>query len=309
MAVEATREWKGMRTRQKSRVLDTMQNGSIVNGAIIAPDGVDVSHRLKLEPRKTISQQAYARNRGVMGKFAEENGGFVSALFESCVTMVERFPTLSQSDIARLMFIATYTGYDDGHLRHDNGTAITRVGLQKLTGMSRARFSEFYGRLINEDVLREDGDAILVNPNVFQRGESGEGTDDIQRIRLYRKTIRELYDKYGKGRDVKQLAIVFAVIPFLHFNTNIVCYNPQEYYYDQIRPITVCKLAALLNYSETSKLKTAMNNVKLGGKPVFCFIEDIHDKRKRRIIVNPRVVYAGNAEGLGQIRAISVLFN
>lgn len=309
MLVESTKEWKGMQPRQKIRMLDAMENATIVNGAIIAPDGIDVSHRLKIEPRTTFAQQRYARNRSTMGIFADENGGFVSALYESCMTMAERFTSLNQSDIARLMFIGTYTGYSDGRLRHDNGNTLDRAGLLKLTGMSRARFSEFYNRLLTEDILREDGDTFKVNPTVFQRGEHGEGTEDRQRIRLYRRTIRELYGEYGKGHGIKQLAIVFTVIPFLHYNTNIICFNPQEYHYDQIQPMTVDKLAALLGYGQTSKLKTAMNNVKLGGKPVFTFVEDIHDKRKRRIVVNPRVIFAGNAEGLTQVRAIAVLFN
>lgn len=308
MSVERTREWKGMQPRQKARMLAAMQNATVIDGAIIAPDGVDVTHRLRLEPRKTTGEQRYAKNRSVMGRFGEENGGFVSALFESCVTMAQRFPSISQSDVARIMFIGTYTGYD-GCLRYDNGVNINRGALAKLTGLSRARFSEFYQRLLAEQVVREEADIIHVNPSVFQRGEPNEDTIDLQRIRIYRQTVRDLYARYGKGRNVKQLAIVFAVIPFLHFNTNIVCYNPQEYYFDKIQPMTIDKLAALLNYAETRKLKAAMNDVKLGGHPVFVFVEDVHDRRKRRVVVNPRVVFAGNAEGLEQVRAISVLFN
>lgn len=309
MSVESTREWKGMRPRQKARVLEAMKNATVRDGAIIAPDGVDVSHRIALVPRKTEAQQRYARNRSVMGRFAEENGGYVSALFESCITMAERFPSLSQSDIARLMFIGTYTGYDDGCLRHDNKILIDRAALSKLVGISREQFSKFYGRLQAEDIIRDENEGVFVNPSVFQRGESEAGLSDIQRTRIYRRTVRDLYAEYGKGRGVKQLAIVFTLIPFLHYSTNVVCFNPQEYYYDQIQPMTVDKLAALLNYTETRKLKAAMNSVKLGGQPVFAFVEDIEDKRKRRIIVNPRVVFAGNAEGLEKVRALCVLFN
>ncbi|MFD0675293.1 MULTISPECIES: hypothetical protein [unclassified Paenibacillus] len=290
-------------------MLDAIQNATIVDGAIIAPDGVDVSHRLKVEPRKTLSQQKFVRNRSIMGRFSEENGNYVTAFFESCVTMAERFPSLTQSDLGRLMFIGTYTGYDDGSLRHDNGITINRASLMKLVGISREQFSKFFSRLLADDVIREDDGVILVNPTVFTRGEVSSGLTEMQHIRIYRKTVRELYEEFGKGRDVKQLAIVFTVIPFLHFNTNIICYNPQEYYYDQLRPMTVDKLAALLDYAEWRKLKLAMNSVKLGGQPVFAFVEDVNDSRKRRIIVNPRVVFAGNAEGLEQLRALCVLFN
>ncbi|MDO3682162.1 hypothetical protein [Paenibacillus ehimensis] len=304
------RAWRGMTAVQKSRVGDALLNATIRDGAIIAPDGYDVSHRLKLEIRTTEAQRKHAKDRSTMGLFADENGGFVFSLFISCSTVAERFPTLTQSDMARLMFIGTYTGYEDGRLRYDNGTPLLRTSLEKLVGLSRARFSEFYNRLVTEDILREEDGEIDINPTVFQRGGSEvAGTEDYQRTRLYRRTVRDLYEAYGKGRDVKQLAIVYAVIPFLHFNTNIVCYNPQEYNAEKLKPMTLDKLAALLHYSDTQKLKIAMSSVMLGGRPVFGFVEDVNDKRKRRVIVNPRVVFAGNADGLRQVRGICALFN
>lgn len=308
MSAEKSREWKGMPARQKSRLFDAMQNATIKNGAIIAPDGVDISHRLEIKPRVIESQQRYARNRSVMGRFAEENGGFVFALFESGITVAEAFPSLTQSDIARLIFIGTYTGYD-GILRHPNGAPISHDALKKIIGISREHFSKFYGRIKAEDVIREDGKLIRVNPNMFQRGEVSGSFADFSRMRIYRDTVRELYDIYGKGRSVKQLALVFAVIPFLHFNTNVVCFNPIVHDTDQIHPMTVDKLAALLSYDDWRKLKAAMNKVWLGGKPAFAFVEDPYDSRKRRIIVNPRIVFAGDSNGLNWLRATAVLFN
>lgn len=308
MGAETTKEWKGMQPRQKARVFDTLQNGRIIDGEIIAPDGVNVSHRLKVEPRKTISQQRFVKNRSKMALFSDENGGHVLALYESCEALSDRFPSLTQADIARLMFVGTYTGYD-GRLRYDNGTTITRAKLEKMIGISREQFSKFYNRLISENALHEEGGQISVNSSVFQRGEVSGDIGDLQYIRVYRDTVRNLYDEYGKGRDARQLAIVFLIIPFLHYNANIVCYNPQEYYFDQIRPMTVDKLAALLGYKKTRSLKTAMNKVMINGQPVFAFVEDVHDRRKRRIIVNPRVIFAGNDEGLERVQALAAIFN
>lgn len=305
-----TAEQRGMTARQKARIFATLKSGKIQDGKIIAPDGTNMSHRMRIVDVVPEPRRRYVENRSTMGLFSKQNGGFVSFMFSSCVTMVERFPSLTQADYARLMFLGTYTSYDNSRLRYDNGKIINREGLRRLTGMSRSRFSEFYRRLVAEDILRRQHDgSYKFNPKVFQRGGEDGLVTDAQHIRLYRDTIRKLYDEYGRGRDARQLAVVFAVIPFLHYQLNIVCYNPQEYYDDEIRPMTLEKLAALLGYAETQKLKAAMNRVRLNGQPVFGFVEDVHDRRKRRIIVNPRVVYSGNAEGLEKVRALCVLFN
>ncbi|GGG08625.1 hypothetical protein [Paenibacillus aceti] len=240
---------------------------------------------------------------------AEENGGFVFALFNGCMTMAERFPSLTQSDLARLMFIGTYTNYD-GRLQYDNGRPINRKALEALLGMNRARFSELYQKLLIEEIVKDENEHgdIYINPSIFYRGKLGDAEyklDDYRHTRLFRKTVRDLYERYN-GRTIKQLAIVFAVLPFINFAFNVVCFNPEEIDEDRVKPMDLENLAALLNYKDTHKLRTALGALKLDGKPVFLLIPDVNDKRKRRIIVNPRIVFAGKAETLAGIK---VLFN
>lgn len=238
-----------------------------------------------------------------------ENGGFVFAIFRGCMTMAERFPTLSQSDLARLMYIGTFTQYS-GRLQYDNGRPIDRKKLETLLGMSRARFSEFFGRLVAAEIITagdEYGD-IYVNPSVFYRGslkKSDYDLSDYQHTRLFRSTVRDLYERYN-GRTIKQLALVYAVLPFVNFAFNVVCFNPEETDEDRVKPMDLDNLAALLQYQDTQKLKRALEAIKLDGKPVFYLPHNVHDKRKRRIIVNPRIVFAGPAKSLAGIK---VLFN
>lgn len=241
---------------------------------------------------------------------SDENGGFVFALFNGCMTMVERFPSLNQSDLARLMYMGTYTNYD-GRLQFDNGRPINRKALEALLNMSRARFSEFYGKLLADDIVtdgNEHGD-IFINPSIFYRGSLDDAEynlDEYRHTRLFRKTVRELYERYN-GRSIKQLAIVFAVLPFINFAFNVVCFNPEENNEDRVSPMDLERLAALLSYKDTHKLRAALGSLKLDGKPVFLLIPDVNDKRKRRIIVNPRVVFAGTDPA--KLAAIKVLFN
>jgi hypothetical protein len=296
--------------RHGRRINETLNGGVIRNGRVISPDGVDMSHRFEILPVRPESTVRYVRNRSAIGEFSAENGGYVWGLFKSSVTMEMQWSKhgLTQSDFARLMFIGTYVDYD-GVLRHPNGRLITRESMAELIGIHRTKFDEFFSKLEAVPIIKvaEDG-AIYMSSDVFQRGKIAKG-EYVDRIRVYRDTVRKLYEKYGKGRSVRQLGIIYSIVPFVHRNLNIVCYNPLEKHEDNIQPITLDKLALILGYQNATKFKAALRAIEINGQPVFAFVEDIHDGRKRRIIVNPRVIFAGNFEGLQACRALVALFN
>lgn len=305
------RTWNEAHPKIKRRIYEVTQNATIKDGIIYNEQGEDVSHLAEVVPKpKTVTaKQNFGLSAvGDLKTHEEENGGFVLAFFSRTMTMAERFPELSQADLARLMFIGTYVAWETNRLQFDNGRVIDKKGLEKLVGMSTKRFNEFYSRLVAENVLYEEGKELFINPSVFYRGELkkiGFDVSHLQYTRLFRKTVRDLYSKFN-SRTVKQLATIYAVLPFLNFDTNIVCFNPEETDPELLKPMYLEKLAALLGYQDTQKLKRALETVKVDGKPVFWLPQNVHDKRQRRIVVNPKVVYGGDGKQLG---AISALFN
>lgn len=300
---------KRIEKRQGKRASATLEGGTIRNGRVYSPDGLDMSHRYNIQTTQDERKEKYVRDRSAIGLFAEENGGFVWGLFKSCSAMSTQWADadLTQSDLARLMFIGTFTDYE-GVLRHSNGVPFNTVSLRKLVGIHQTKFDELYDKLTDVHILREDNGLIYMSNEVFQRGKIQKG-EYVDRMRIYRATMRELYEKYGKGRSVKQLGLIYSMIPFMHRNLNIICYNPLETHDDSIRPICLDKLAVLLGYKDATTLKRALRAVEVNKQPVFAFVEDVNDSRKRRVIVNPRVVFAGDFDGLVACRGIAVLFN
>lgn len=299
-----------MEKRQGKRASATLDGGTIQGGRVVSPDGVDMSHRFEVRRVKSPRKAHYVRNLSEMGIYNSENGGFVWGVFKSAEMMRShwRSAELSQSDLARLMFIGTFTD-NDGVLRHSNGRMITVTRLHEMLGIHRTKFNEFYQKLTTAFILKvaEDG-AIQVNGDAFHRGRIPKG-EYADRIRIYRDTVRSLYAKYGKGRSVRQLGIIYSVIPFLHRNLNIVCRNPLERIDEAIVPLTLDELAGMLGYSSVAKFRTALRAIEVDGQPVFAFVEDVADSRKRRLVVNPRVVFAGDYDGLLACRGLAVLFN
>ncbi|ASN05303.1 hypothetical protein [Virgibacillus necropolis] len=301
--INETEFLNGLNTKVKKDIFDTKKT-------FYDKEGVDISDKFELIAKTTEEQVRGLKGRDAMEMHEIENGKFIFAFFESTKLLEERFPTLSAQDIARLMFIGTYVAWETNRLQFDNGKKIIRKkDLEALVGMSTKRFNELYKRYVDEVIITEGDDGqLFINPTVIYRGsvkKLGRAVDNLSYTRIFRTTVRELYHQF-KGRKLGQLAIVYSVIPFLNFNTNIIVYNPEETAEDLLRPMNVKALAALLGYKDQAKFKTALNGIRLDGVPMFTFGEDPYNRREKRIIVNPRIIFGGKGESLG---AISVLFN
>ncbi|ALC81551.1 hypothetical protein [Bacillus gobiensis] len=273
----------------------------------------EVASHYEPAPIYTENQKRALKGITELDVHQAEHGGFVNVFFEQSKTMLERIPELTQSDMARLLFLATYTSYPDrdssyGYLRHDNGHYISKKGMFELLKMSRNKFDEFYKKIVDCGIIEEDEEKLAVNPGYFYRGDFGKVkpiVNDFQNTRVFRKTVRELYREYN-GRQIKQLGLIYAVLPFVNFKYNIISHNPDEQVSGYVKPMRLGELADKLGYAKASALKTALRAIRYDGKPIFQFVEDESDSRKRKVIINPSVVFASNNETL---EAIKVLFN
>lgn len=106
--------------------------------------------------------------------------------------------------------------------------------------------------------------------------------------------------------DYARLSLIYAVLPFVNKNFNIIAHNPDEQDPNYVKPMRLGELADKLGYAKVSALKTALKSIRYEGKAVFQFVEDDADNRKRKIIVNPSVIYGSNGQ---QLDAIKALFN
>lgn len=309
--LQEQRMWQNLHPKTKRGVLALMNNVVFQDGrAFSTKTGEDVTHLVDVGLKTTDKQVRGLQAVDELSTHEIENGGFIFAFFKQLTTIEKRFPTLTKQDTARLMYLGTFVAWESNRLQSDNGKKhYTKKDLEGLVDMSTKRFNELFKRLENEDIIRElKTGEIYMNPTVFYRGSLRNheyDITDLEYTRMFRNTVRDLYKEF-KGRRLAQLAVIYSVIPFLNLHYNIVCHNPNETSEELVKPMDLGELAELLGYVDASSLKRSLNRIKVDGKPVFGFFENIHDRRTFRIVVNPRVVFAGNGESL---KAIKVLFN
>jgi hypothetical protein len=128
--------WQGLTTKQKRGFLAIKDNAIVVDGVVYDSEG-NAQSKAELVVNITEAQREGLQAVDELSAHEVENGLFVFAFFESSKTMGEVYPSLTQADLARLMFVGTYTGYRTGRLQHDNGRPIYKKALEVLVGISR----------------------------------------------------------------------------------------------------------------------------------------------------------------------------
>ncbi|MCM3087759.1 hypothetical protein M3557_07505 [Bhargavaea ginsengi] len=296
------------RMKQRKKQLDMLGNFTMVDGRAYDAQGRDITDRIVVNTVDTPKQVRRLEARDELTRHETENGGFYMLYFAQARTMVERFPTLLQADGARLLFLATYASWEEGRLQYDNGVVIEKKDMPELMQMSRSSFLKMFKRFVDEGILEERDGVIYVNQSVAYRGYAENHPFDMrgyESTRVFKTTIRHLYGEYH--RKAKQLGLLYSVIPFIHANSGIIAENPEETDPARLIPMSLTRLAMVLEYGDPHKLKQAMRQIEYGeDEVVFRFIEDIEDTRERQIIVNPKVIYGGGGTGLDELQSLFI---
>lgn len=301
----------------RERMISQSQNYIVKDGKVYdVSTGEDISHLyqnqwlIPVMNNVSVKSKEAFKSLKVLGEHEAENGQFVFAFFALTKNITDTYPELKKPDIARLMYLGTLIEWESGILKTGNGKAtvsVTRSNFHEVVKLSKNRAYTLLNQLIDSKVLSENvHNELIMNKELFYRGRKENfpvSIKDKKFTRMFRKTVQSIFDK-ATGQQMNSIAIIYMVLPFLNLYTNIISHNPDEISADKIKPMTLGQLADMLGYKDYRKLKTTLNSVKIGESFVFGFFIAEQDKRSMRIVVNPRVVFAGDGEQLGAVTAL-----
>lgn len=239
----------------------------------------------------------------------EELGGFVFVLFKYCDKLLNSHTDITPEDITKLFYLATYVDYK-GNLIFDD-KSMTRQNLQEVLKINRSNFDLFFNKMKKNNIfIQPDKNTIKINKEYFTKGEIEK---EIQQYydytRVYIKSIRYLFENVPQ-RKHKQLGTYFKLIPYIHRQQNVLCWNPSDNIND-IQLMTLSDLKDILGYNRKSVkpfidslLETRLDN----GEAIVGFFVTNSDFWKSTVVVNPKVFYGGNFNIDGGISAFSQYF-
>jgi hypothetical protein len=198
---------------------------------------------------------------------------------------------ISPEVLTKLILISTYMNYDN-KLMLPNSKSMTKQDMYRLLAVSDSSCERFYNAVTSTGILTEGKDGCLcLNTDLFFKGTTQKDIN-INRMRLYIKSIRQLYNQ-AKPTEHKFLSYLFQAIPFMNVNYNMLCFNPMETDFDSVKAMQLKDYCSIIGYSPDNdrRLKTKLKKIRLDGIPVFSFVDNASGLF---CYINPNVLYAGS---------------
>ena len=221
---------------------------------------------------------------------------------------------LDDSDVARLMVLATKTDYyktivfgkEDGryiYARWDTIGDILNICDSESWNFRKATD----GRFIKED---KDGNLILV-AKCFKRGRlSGSWVASAHErngslTRMYAPGVMALY-RATSGHQKSLLCYMYKLLPYVSVEHNILCWNPKETDINNVNPLSVEDVCDLVGYSKTNarrfkKILTGPEfSIRKRTEHAFVYI----GYGKERFCLNPHIFFAGSKESASALERL-----
>ena len=277
--------------------------------------GEVISNNFNIEELKDIERKIkFKEKMKLENEFKEAQqeylGYFVFFIFEHIEDLNK---ILSDSDLVRFLYLGTYTK-SDGLLKFDNGLSLTKKHIKKILKIKDEAFRLFWNILMDNELILEKDEMIYINLFYFYRGKEKDYYKYMNTkfgdkfTRLYIKTTRNLYENTN-SRRIKKLAIIYKLLPFVNWQTNILCKNPSETNKNKIEPLTILDISNYCDYDKThlARFRKELHEFKYNNNDIFMRIGKGIDINYDYIVVNPLFYYRGN--NINELNYLLILFH
>lgn len=204
------------------------ETGEVFENAELRTQEQRESYKKYLETKKEYE----FKNAEINEKY-KKHGAFVWFIYHSNQVLDLG---ITPDQLTKLIYLSTYLYYNN-RLLVKKDKYMTKSHMKEILKVSERTFKTFWSAIVKADILKidnEDG-CLYINDKLFKRGKI-ELDEDESKIRLYRKSIRSLYEM-SKPCEHKFLSYLFQAIPFVNKNYNIISHNPLENDLDLVQPM------------------------------------------------------------------------
>lgn len=255
-----------------------------------------------LSPRQVKAQRSY-RARGEQIAAARQTREYNGRLnFYFALSRDRRADPVRPGTLARVFFLATFLRSEDSRLYAQDGTPLAKSDLPNLLKLSKSSFRSFWDDAAGKFIFPQDDGSITIADEFFRgslrKHATGENSDYQK---LFISSLRELYWQTPPRRH-RYLGFLFAILPLVHWEYNIVCKNPREADRTKVEPLSLdelCENVGPNGYAENQRqrLLSAFQNLKFEIDGTIQFLVAYLEDRvsgNSYLVVNPNVLYRGS---------------
>ena len=255
---------------------------------------------------KNPKKAEYMKARTEFMEFLNQNqGAFVHLIYNYGKPIFEDIledvgQAKGNTHIVRLLLLASYLNYKN-NLYDNNNHRIKKSSLGKIWNTtSRNSINETFEVLTKYGYIAEEGGYIIMNSNRVVKGEvinfskNKKKDQSLTYVRVFIDSLQELYNN-SNAKARKQLAQFYKVLPYVHYEYNVVCHNPLEADENAIEPMTWTELAEIcgIEGNKVTRLKKDLS-FKINGEHVIGEFKNGPTDKKPKLVINPSLYYAGS---------------
>lgn len=287
--------------KQVNNLKEIIKNHSVtVDGECVElhPDALEfiAQDYIYQEGLNNTKQEEIKKDKAIYFKnkndFIQKITGLYGKFYFSFYT---NLPDIAKQYLFRFIYLSTFLKYNDDRLmikeEKERYKLIYEYELQDILKLSTREYQYTKKALIENKLIRiEDDKTIHINNELSINGDIGNTKKDY--IRIFNSAIQNIY-KNSVAKDHKKLFILIELLPYINYNLNVLCFNPEETQPELIDPLTLDDIANILDMykNNKSKLKTLLLNIFVDGKKAMMINKDY---KQEFFMVNPCIYYKGN---------------
>ena len=153
----------------------------------------------------------------------------------------------------------------------------------------------FFRQTLQTGLLRQDGSAFFINPEVISYGEYESNSDHI---RIFSAYYRMLCESAYSQADLNRIFYFLQMIPYLNRQTNILSHNQTEQDIERVAYMSFKEFCIKIGYNpaHSAKLKKQLSAFRINGELVIGFFNHISELTPSgsNVILNPRLCFGGD---------------
>ena len=286
---EETGAWRGKRLSTNEEIDVNVFIGP-EGSRIRTPADIEADEKLREQRRNYLAQRAQLRRLGKFCFLAIENG----------------FSEISAATAARLVYLSTFLKYGTNSLYLTKRTQMKKEDLPKVMGMSATTAFRFTKEVIPQYLQVDENGNLHLSERIFRQGQLSRGNNQKAYQKIYIDMVRRLYNETPVSNH-KELGYIFAMLPYINIEYNVLCKNPYEKDLAEIELLSVREFCESIghSYSTVSRLRETYSRIRFtvdGAEEQFCkFVTDGNTLDDAWIFVNPRILYSGTSPELVRI--------
>lgn len=258
---------------------------------------IDISEYAKLRPGDWIfteKQREFCQNKAARH---QDKTDFIWFSFQYGTNL--EFP-VDPAVAVRFLYFGTACGTD--------GIIQKKKLMNAKLNMDKNQQTVFLKQTLQSELLRCEGDALVVDTQVISRGEY---TADSNRIRVFSGYYRMLCESAKSQPELKRIYYFLQMIPYLNRQSNILSHNQIEQDPERVVNMSFNEFCKKIGYNvaHASKLKKQLSSFRVNGELVVGFFDDISELTQSgsNVVLNPKLFFGGDRT-IGTYKTLCALF-